>query len=190
MKLEYYYETNKNAKSSLRGGFILAIILTVIFIISRNNRIEYIGLFSFIIECTAFFLLLFSVYSAVALINYIINSIRRSKDKSVRELGQMCTAYITGATRKKDYLSTFTGATTICELSITHEADLFRVTGLTLNDGFLFLLKHTEELESYPIPVRAYIKGRQIYVDLTTAKLDENHFNNTTNILYDLIDNY
>lgn len=85
MKLEYYYDNNDNAKKSLRGGFILAIIFTFIFVMSRNHRIERIGIIGFIIECTAFFLLIFSVGIAVALINYIVNNIQRSKNKSVIE---------------------------------------------------------------------------------------------------------
>ena len=69
MKLEYYYDNDENAKKSLRGGFVLAIIFTIIFIMSRKYRVEHIGVVGFIIEC--------AIGVATALINYIINSIQR-----------------------------------------------------------------------------------------------------------------
>lgn len=185
MKLEYYYDNNENAKKSLRGGFVLAIIFTFIFIMSRKDRVEHIGIIGFIIECTAFFLLIFSMGVVTALINYIVNSIQRSRNKEVIELGQLCNSYITGATYRKDYFSTFTGVMFVCELSIEHEADLFRVTGLKMNDGFAFLAKNNEQLEINPMPVRTYIKDRKIYVDLTTASFDENYFD-ANNVYYDI----
>jgi hypothetical protein len=182
MKLEYYYDNNKNAKTTLQSGVKLAIIFTIIFIISRNRRVEYIGIVGFIIECTAFFLLIFSLGVVTALINCIVNRIHHSRNKEIIELGQLCNAYITGASCRRDYFSMLTGEMFVCELSIEHEPDLFRVTGLTLNGGFAFLVKNNEQLERNPIPVRAYIKDRKIYVDLTTAKFDESYFD--TGIAY------
>lgn len=190
MELKYYYEDNRNAKGSLRGGLILAIAGTFLFAISNKSKVDRVGILSFAIECVALFFVIFSIGVVVALINYIINRCYHTKHKTIIESGRLCNAEITGVSYKRNPFSVVTGARFSCELSITYEPDLFRVTGLETNDGFAFLLKYAEQLENHPIPIRAYIKDKNIYADLSTAKLDNKHFENSSDIMYDMVDRY
>lgn len=190
MKLEYYYDNNKNAKQSMRSGLILAIVCTFVFTMSNKSKIEHVGILSFAIQCIAIFFVIFSIGVVVALINYIINRCYHTKNKNTIEKGKLCNAKITGVSYKRNFFSVATGVMLSCELSITYEPDLFRVTGLKMNDGFAFLLKHAEQLEDHPIPIRAYIQDKNIYADLSTVKLDNDYFENSSNIMYDIVDRY
>lgn len=187
--MKYYYDDHSNAKLNLIVGLIIAFVCTAVFAISNIKRVDDFGIYYFILACMIVFFVISLIGVTTAFIAYFSNKTKSAKHRYIVDNGNLYNANITGVAyfHSKALLSAITGSTHSCELIITYNNKCFKTGGLKYTKTFTFLLENSEKLKAYPIPIRVYIKDNQIYADLTTARFDENHFNNTNNIMYEFI---